>query len=116
MPNREPVPVSDYVRGEFIPLSHLAHGWELHSVATLTPAEERSMVREPALAAPDALAERLGKLRVLVVPYLACLEAGDAVSFSKPAGQTHSAVWLTADEQTNLVLASRELDAHDTGF
>jgi hypothetical protein len=74
------------------------------------------MVREPALATPHALAERLGKLRVLVVPYLACLEAGDAVSFSKPAGQTHSAVWLTADERTNLVLASRELDAHDTGF
>lgn len=116
MQNREPVSVSDYVRGEFVPLSNLAHGWELHSAVPLTPAEERTMVREPALAAPEALAERLGKLRVLVVPYLACLEGGDAVSFSKPTGQTHSAVWMAADDRTNLVLASRELDAHDTGF
>jgi len=115
-PGRESIPVSQYVRGEFVPLSQLAHGWELHSAASLTPAEERTMVREPAQAAPAAIAERLGKLRVLVVPYLLCLESGDAVSFSKPKGESHSVVWLATEERTNLVLASRELDSHDTGF
>ncbi len=115
-PARETIPVSEYVRGEFIPLSHLTHGWELHTAVSLTPAEERTMVREPAQAVPAAVAERLGKLRVLLVPYLACLESGDAVSFSKPKGETHSAVWVETEQQTNLVLASRELDPHDTGF
>lgn len=74
------------------------------------------MVREPARAAPATIAERLGKLRVLLVPYLLCSESGDAVSFSKPKGETHSAVWLTAEDRTHLVLAARELDPHDTGF
>lgn len=115
-PARENIPVSEYIRGEFVPISHLAHGWELHSAASLTPAEERTIVREPAQAVPVAIAARLGKLRVLVVPYLLCVEAGDAVSFSKPKGETHSAVWLESEERTNLVLASRELDSHDTGF
>jgi hypothetical protein len=82
---------------------------------TLTPAEERTMVREPAQAVPATIAERLGKLRVLVVPYVACFESGDAVSFSKPKGETHSAVWLDTGERIHLVLPCRELDAHDTG-
>ncbi len=115
-PERASIPVIEYVRGEFVPLSLLAHGWELHSAAPLTPAEERTMVREPARAAPAAIAERLGKLRVLLVPYLLCSESGDAVSFSKPQGETHSAVWLTTEDRTHLVLAARELDPHDTGF
>ncbi len=113
---RENIPVSEYVRGELVPISHLTHGWELHTAGSLTPAEERTMVREPALAVPGSIAERLGKLRVLVVPYLACLESGDAVAFVKPKGETHSAVWLEAEGWAHLLLASRELDAHDTGF
>ncbi len=115
-PEREIIPVNEYVRGEFVPLSHLAHGWELHAAVSLTPAEERTMVREPAQAVPAAIAERLGKLRGLLVPYLACFETGDAVSFSKPKGETHSAVWVETEGRTNLVLACRELDPHDTGF
>jgi hypothetical protein len=111
------IPVDEYVRREFVPLSHLAHGWELHSAVPLTPAEERSMVREPAQAVPASIAERLGKVRVLVVPYVVCLPEGDAISFSKPKSEeTHSTLWLAAEERSNLVLASRELDAHDTGF
>jgi len=74
------------------------------------------MVREPAQAAPAKVAERIGKLRILVVPYLICLDSGDAISFSKPKGETHSAVWVANEDRTNLVLASRELDSHDTGF
>ncbi len=74
------------------------------------------MVREPAQAVPAAIAGRLGRLRVLMVPYLACLDSGDAVSSSKPKGDTHSAVWLVSEERTNLVLTCRELDPHDTGF
>ncbi len=74
------------------------------------------MVREPAQAVPAAIAERLGKVRVLVVPYVGCLESGDLVCFSKPKGETHSAVWLEMDERVNLVLPCRELDPHDTGF
>ncbi|MBZ5543324.1 MAG: hypothetical protein LAO07_06545 [Acidobacteriia bacterium] len=99
-----------------MPLSHLPHDWEMHSAVSLTPAEERTMVREPAQAVPAVIAQRLGTLRVLVVPFVACSEAGDLVTFTKPEGETHSAVWVDAAEQIFLVLPCRELDAHDTGF
>lgn len=113
---REPVSVAEYVKGTFVPLSRLAHGWELHSAVALSPAEDRTMVREPAAAVPGSIAQRIGKLRVLVVPFVACAEAGDLVAWSKPEGETHSAVWIEAPERINLVLPCRELDAHDTGF
>ncbi len=113
---REPVPVADYVQGTFVPLSRLAHDWELHSAVTLSPAEDRTMVREPAAAVPAAIAQRIGRLRVLVVPFVACAEAGDFVAWTKPEGETHSAVWVESEERINLVLPCRELDAHDTGF
>ena len=113
---QEAVPISEYIWRTFIPLSHLAHDWEIHSAVTLTRAEDRTMVREPAQAVPDTIAQRLGKLRVLAVPYIECSEAGDLVSFSKPKGETHSAVWVEMEKQISLVLACRELDAHDTGF
>ena len=83
---------------------------------TLTPAEERTMVREPAQAVPASVAERIGPLRVLVVPYIACGESGDVVCTAKPKGETHTAAWVETSERTNLLLASREVDAHDTGF
>lgn len=113
---QDPIPLSEYIRGEFVPLSHLAHQWELHAGVLLTPAEERAIVREPAQAVPAALAGRLGGLRVLVVPYVACLPTGDAVTWSKPKGESHSAVWVETPERIHLVLASKELDSHDTGF
>src|SRR5207245_4422337 len=47
-PTRDSVPVSEYIRGTFVPLSNLAQGWQLHAAVSLTPAEERTMVREPA--------------------------------------------------------------------
>ncbi len=115
-PHSEGIPVSRYIRGTFVPLSHLAHGWEMHSAVTLTPAEERTLVREPAHAIPGAIAERLGKVRVLVVPYVACAQPSDLISFSKPAGDTHSAVWVETTERIHLVLPCRELDPHDTGL
>ncbi len=115
-PTREVIPVHDYVREQAAPLSKLPHGWELHAALLLTPAEERAMVREPSHAAPDPLAARLGKLRVLAVPFIGCFETGDAVCFTKPAGETHTVVWMEAGARTHLVLACRELDAHDTGF
>lgn len=116
IPERENIPVAEYIRGPFVPLSRLAHEWELHSAVALTPAEERTMVREPARAVPAAIAQRLGKLRVLVVPFVGCSEPGDLVCFSKPEGETHSAVWVETEERIHLVLPCRELDAHDTGF
>jgi len=115
-PVRESIPVADYVKGTFVPLSHLANGWELHSAVALTPAEERGIVRETAQAVPANIVERLGKVRVLLVPFVVCLESGDAISFSKPKGETHSAVWVESSERIDLVLPCRELDAHDTGF
>ncbi|MGH9470766.1 MAG: hypothetical protein ACRD1N_10560 [Terriglobia bacterium] len=115
-PTGEMIPVHDYVRDRVSLLSHLSHGWELHSALLLSPAEERTMVREPAHAVPDSMAERLGKLRVLVVPYIGCFESGDVVCFSKPSGENHTAVWVTDGDRTNLLLACREVDAHDTGF
>jgi hypothetical protein len=113
---RPNIPVAEYVNGTFVPLSQLVLGWELHSAIALTPAEERNMVREPAAAVPATIVERLGKVRVLVVPFIACSDNGDAIAFSKPTGETHSAVWVESDERIDLVLPCRELDAHDTGF
>jgi len=113
---RPPVPVAEYVQGTFVPLSRLAHDWEMHSAVTLTPAEDRSMVREPAAAVPQAIAKRIGKLRVLVVPYVACSPSGDLVAWTKPEGETHTAVWIETEERVDLLLPCRELDAHDTGF
>lgn len=110
------IPISDYIKGTFIPLSHLAHGWEIHSMITLTPAEERTMVREPAQAVPAAIAQRIGPLRALIVPYIVCEESGDVISLVKPKGETHTATWVETNERTNLLLACREVDAHDTGF
>ncbi len=110
------VPVAEYVTGTFVPISHLAHGWEMHAAVPLTRAEERSMVREPAQAVPEGVAKRLANLRVLLVPYVGCAENGDLVCFVKPAGETHSSVWLDTEDRVNLILPCRELDPHDTGF
>jgi hypothetical protein len=115
-PAREIIPVHDYVRELSGLFSHLAHGWELHSAVLLTPAEERMMVREPTQAIPATVAKRVGALRVLVVPYISCLKSGDAVCFSKPEGETHTAVWVEGEGRTDLIISSKELDAHDTGF
>lgn len=116
MPNDGAIAVADYVRAERSPVSHLAHDWELYAAIPLGPAEERSTVREPAQAVPDAIAGQLGPIRVLLVPYIACREQGDFVEFSKPEGETHTSVWLGVDGRTHVLLACRELDAHDTGF
>ena len=116
IPAQDSIPISEYIQGKFVPLSHLAHGWEIHSMITLTPAEERTMVREPAQAVPARIAERIGPLRVLMVPYIACVDSGDMVCGSKPKGETHTAAWVETPERTYLLLASREVDAHDTGF
>jgi hypothetical protein len=99
-----------------VPLSNLAHGWQLHAAVSLTPAEERTIVREPSQAVPGSIGERLGSLRVLIVPYIACFDTGDVIAFTKPKGETHSAVWLEGPERIHLLLPCRELDAHDTGF
>jgi len=115
-PVRESIPVADYVKGTFVPLSQLVRGWELHSAVALTPAEERGMLREPAQAIPASIVGRLGKVRVLVVPFVGCKESGDVICFSKPKGETHSAVWVESSEHIDLVLPCRELDPHDTGF
>jgi hypothetical protein len=110
------IPTTEYVLGKFVPLSGLAHEWEFHSGVTLSPAEERTIVREPVQAIPAAIARRLGKVRVLAVPYIACLDSGDMVSRHKPGGEAHTAAWVETPERINLLLACRELDAHDTGF
>jgi hypothetical protein len=115
-PTRDIIPVHDYVRELTGLFSHIAHDWELHSAVRLSPAEERTMVREPAQAVPSSVAKRVGALRVIVVPYVGCFKSGDAVCLSKPEEESHTAVWVDSDGRTDLVLASKELDAHDTGF
>jgi len=112
----ESVLVTDYIRGSFVPLSRLTHGWEMHSAVSLTPAEERAMVREPAQAVPASIAERVGKVRVLIVPFIACAESGDTVCLSKPDGETHTSVWEESEGRIHLVVSCRELNPHDTGF
>ncbi len=116
IPAPDNIPISEYIQGKLVPLSHLTHGWEIHSMISLTPAEERTMVREPAQAVPGSIAERIGPLRVLMVPYIACGESGDVVCTDKPKGESHTAAWVDTTERTNLLLACREVDAHDTGF
>jgi hypothetical protein len=113
---RSPIPVTEYVQRSFVPLSRLAHDWQMHAAVALTPAEDRTMVREPAAAVPQSIAKRIGMLRVLMVPYVACQPAGDVIEWSKPAGETHSAVWVERENRVDLVLPCRELDTHDTGF
>jgi hypothetical protein len=115
-PAQDCIPISEYIQGKFVPISRLAHNWEIHSMVALTPAEDRTMVREPAQAVPSGIAERIGALRVLLVPYIACVESGDVVCSVKPKGETHTAAWVETSERTNLLLACREVDAHDTGF
>ncbi len=110
------IPVREYVQQVFVPLSRLAHEWEMHSAVALSPSEERTMVREPARAVPQSIARRLGKLRVLLVPFVACLPTGDRVAFAVPEGEKHSAVWIESKGGIDLVLACRELDPHDTGW
>src|SRR5271169_6945208 len=87
---KDMTPINDYVEGSFVPISRLMHEWEFHAALTLSPAEERTMVREPVQAVPAAMAQRLGKLRVLAVAYLACLESGDVVARHKPKGEAHT--------------------------
>ena len=113
---KDQMPVTDYVEGNFVPISRLTHEWEFHAALPLSPAEERTMVREPVQAIPASIAHRLGKIRVLAVTYIACLETGDVVSRQKPKGEAHTAAWVETPERINLLLACRELDAHDTGF
>ena len=115
-PSKDQTPIADYVQGSFVPISRLEHDWEFHSALALTPAEERTIVREPVQAVPAAMAQRLGKVRVLAVPYIACLESGDVVCRHKPKSEAHTAAWVETPERINLLLACRELDAHDTGF
>jgi hypothetical protein len=116
IPPKDQTPIADYIQGSFVPTSRLTHEWEFHAALPLTPAEERTMVREPVQAVPAAMAQRLGKLRVLAVAYIACLETGDVVARQKPKGEAHTAAWVETPERINLLLACRELDAHDTGF
>lgn len=115
-PAKDLIAIADYVQGSFIPISHLMHEWEFHSTLPLSPAEERTMVREPVQAIPASVAQRLGKVRILAVPYIACLESGDVVSRKKPEGEAHTAAWVESAKRIDLLLACRELDAHDTGF
>ncbi len=110
------IPVHEYVHQMFVPLSQVAHGWEMYAAVALSPSEERTMVREPSRAVPQAIAQRLGKLRILLVPFIACFPTGDMVAFSNPEGEKHSAVWLENEGRINLVLSCRGLDPHDTGW
>jgi hypothetical protein len=110
------IPVREYVQQAFVPLSRLAHDWEMHSAVALSPSEERTMVREPARAIPQAIARRLGNLRILLVPFVACYPTGDMVAFSSPEGEKHSTVWMENRNRIDLVLACRDLDPHDTGW
>lgn len=115
-PPKDLIPIAEYARGSFVPISRLTHEWEFHSAVHLSPAEERTMIREPVQAVPTAVAQRLGKVRVLAVAYIACLESGDVITRVKPKGEAHTAAWVETPERINLLLACRELDAHDTGF
>lgn len=110
------VPVREYIQQMFVPLSRVAHDWDMHSVVALSPSEERTMVREPARAVPQTIARRLGKLRILLVPFIACFPTGDMVAFANPEGDKHSAVWLENKGRIDLLVSCRDLDAHDTGW
>lgn len=109
------IPVREYIQQAFVPLSRVAHEWEMHSAVALSPSEERTMVREPAQAVPEAIAKRVRMVRILLVPFIACFPTGDMVAFSSPDGEKHSTVWVESMNKIDLVLACRDLDAHDTG-
>ena len=116
MTKRSPIPVKKYVEQPTGIVSHLAHNWEYCPSVLLSPSEERTMVRDPVSAIPKGVARRLSPLRIWVVPYIQCQPDGDVVREEKPAGGTHTAVWLEQGEVMEILLACRELNAHDTGF
>ncbi len=94
----------------------LAHGWLLHALEPISPAEAEAVLRGPAAAVPDSLAARLGALRIYAAAYLECRGEQEWVSAAPPAGESHSSLWLERPEGLALLLSFRDADAHDTGF
>ncbi len=94
----------------------LAHGWILRALEPPSAAEAEAALREPAAAVPQALASRLGPLRLYAVPYLECRGDADLVSLEPPQGEAHSSLWRERPEAIHLFLSFADADAHDTGF
>jgi hypothetical protein len=113
----------------------LAHGWTLHAIDPVTPAEATAVLAEPAAAVPQGAAERLGTLRLFAAPFLACGGEAEFVAAEKPRGESHSSLWLERGAAgappaarpsgngarrrgpaIDLFIAIRDADAHDAGF
>jgi hypothetical protein len=97
-----------------MPHIQLAHGWILEALEP--PAEAHAALAGPAAAAPAALAELLGPLRLYAVPYLGCRGERFFVSWESPEGENHSSVWLELEDGIHLFLAFAETSPHDAGF
>lgn len=93
----------------------LAHGWRLHAVEPVTAEEAEAVLKEPAAAVPQALAARLGALRIFAAPYLACGGDAETIANEPPEGESHSSLWLET-AGIDLFISFYEADAHDTGF
>jgi hypothetical protein len=115
--------------------AELAHGWTLHAVEPVTPAEATAVLGEPAAAVPQSAAQRLGALRLFAAPFLACGGQAEFVAAEKPEGESHSSLWLERGgagappaarpsgngarrrgPDIDLFIAIRDVDAHDAGF
>lgn len=115
--------------------AELTHGWTLHAIDPVTPAEATTVLAEPAAAVPQSAAERLGALRLFAAPFLACGGEAEFVAEEKPEGEGHSSLWLERGEAgappaarpsgngarrrgpaIDLFIAIRDANAHDAGF
>ncbi len=94
----------------------LAHGWTLHAVEPVTPAEAEATLRQPVAAIPLKAAACLGLLRIFAVPYLECGGEKEFVSTEPPAAERHSSLWLERPDGFDLFVSFYEASAHDTGF
>lgn len=94
----------------------LAHGWLLYAVQPVTLEQAQAALAEPASAVPDTAASRLGKLRILAVPYIACGGKQEFVTSEPPEGEMHSSLWLESPGRADLFVSMLDTNEHDAGF
>lgn len=103
-------------RQEMVPLSN---SFSYFTVLPLGEEDVREYLREPVAALPPALLSHLGKVSLVLVPYLEKPEGsgGEMVSFEKPVRKKQAwGAQFIAEDQTTLVLAVQDEDVADCHY
>src|SRR5512140_3992471 len=107
--------VEEVARSEF-EAEAIAHGWELAAIPPVDAGRAYAAIGEPAAAVPASVAARLGQVRVVAVPYIACGGERDFVSVDPPDGESHSSLWLNERGALQILLSFLDASEHDVGF